>query len=75
MRSVLLIFFVRFQQHGSIDYTGKFYANLKLFVRGDAAPLYETKLKTPGAADIFLGLNEAGMTVLHCYRLFLQMFR
>lgn len=43
--------------HASTDYTRKFYAHLQLFVRGHAAALY-------GAADISIGLNEAGMAAL-----------
>lgn len=68
-----MLFFKRFQLDVTIDCTRKFYTHLQLFVRGHAAAaaLYRTK----GAADISVGLNEAGVTVLHCYRLFIQMFR
>lgn len=66
-----MLFFIRFQFGVTIDCTRKFYTHLQLFVREHAAALYKTK----GAADISVGLNEAGMTVLHCYRLFIQMFR
>lgn len=66
-----MLFSIRFQVHVSINCIRKLYGHLQIFAQGRAAALYETK----GAADISIGLNEAGITVVHCCRLFIQLFR
>lgn len=69
MRFVL--FSMRFQVHASTNCSRKLYAYVQIFVQGHEAALDETK----GSTEISLGLNEAGITALHCYRLFIQLFR
>lgn len=66
-----VLFFTRFQVHVRINCNRKLYAYLHIFVQGYAAALDETK----SSADIYIGLNETGITALHCYRLFIQLFR